>query len=81
MGSFILYVHKTFRKANKINTSTLREKYPNTELFLVRIQSEYKKIRTRNNSVFGHFSRSGTCVYLEERIVSFPEKLSFVRNK
>ena len=25
----------------------------------LRIQSEYRKIRTRNNSVFGHFSRSG----------------------
>ena len=24
----------------------------------IRIQSEYRKIRTRNNSVFGHFSRS-----------------------
>ena len=34
------------------------EKCPDTELFLVRIQSEYRKIRTRNNSVFGHFSRS-----------------------
>ena len=46
--------------------------WPNTELFLVLIfcirpeygdlnfciQSEYKKIRTRNNSEFGHFSRS-----------------------
>ena len=31
-----------------------------TEIFSVnlRIQSEYKKIRTRKNSVFGHFSRS-----------------------
>ena len=30
-----------------------------TEFFLVnlRIQSEYRKIRTRNNSVFGHFTR------------------------
>ena len=28
------------------------------ELFLVRIQSKYRKIQTRNNSVFGHFSRS-----------------------
>ena len=37
---------------------TLREKCPNLELFLVRIQPEYRKIRTRNNSVFGHFSRS-----------------------
>ena len=26
----------------------------------VRIQSEYRKIRTRNNSAFGHFSRSVT---------------------
>ena len=47
---------------------SLREKCPNTELFLVRvflysdwigislrIQFEYSKIRTRNNSVFGHF--------------------------
>ena len=32
----------------------------NTEIYFVnlRIQSEYTKIRTRNNSVFGHFSRS-----------------------
>ena len=37
---------------------SLREKCPNMELFLVRVQSEYRKIRTRNNSVFGQFSRS-----------------------
>ena len=32
----------------------------NTEIYSVnlRIQSEYRKIRTRNNSVFEHFSRS-----------------------
>ena len=32
----------------------------NTEIYSLnlRIQSEYRKIRTRNNSVFGHFSRS-----------------------
>ena len=42
----------------------LLEKSPNTELFPVRIllyflriHSEYRKIRTRNNSVLGHFSR------------------------
>ena len=53
-------------------TGALSEKCPNTELFLVRIfphsdwrtrsiciQSECRKIRTRNNSIFGHFSRSG----------------------
>ena len=49
------------------STHTLREKCPNEELFLVRIygvnlriQSEYRKMETRNNSVFGHFSRSDT---------------------
>ena len=31
---------------------------PNTGLFLVRIQLEYRKIRTRNNSLFGRFSCS-----------------------
>ena len=31
---------------------SLREKCPDAELFLVLIQSEYRKIRTRNNSVF-----------------------------
>ena len=34
------------------------ETCPNTEFFLVRIQSECEKIRTRKNSVFGHFPRS-----------------------
>ena len=35
-----------------------REKCPNTEFFLVCIQPDYGKIRTRKNYVFGHFSRS-----------------------
>ena len=32
----------------------------NTEIYFVnlRIQSQYREIRARNNSVFGHFSRS-----------------------
>ena len=34
---------------------SLRKKCPNTEFFLVRIQSVYKKIRTKKISVFGHF--------------------------
>ena len=38
--------------------NALREKCPNTEIFLVRIQPENRKIPTRKNSVFGHFSRS-----------------------
>ena len=37
---------------------TLLEKYPNTEFFLVRIFPHSDGIRTRKNSVFGHFSRS-----------------------
>ena len=37
-------------------------KCPNTELFLVSIQSEYRKIRTRNDSIFGHFSHSVRCL-------------------
>ena len=52
-------------------TEPLSEKCPNTELFWsvfsciraeyevnLRIQSEYRKVRTRKNSVFEHFSRS-----------------------
>ena len=36
----------------------------NTEIYFVnlRIQWDYRKIRTRNNSVFGHFSRSAALV-------------------
>ena len=59
-------------KSIDIMKPSLREKRSNTELFLVRIflyldwirifksaiKSEYRKIRIRNNSVFGHFSRS-----------------------
>ena len=46
------------KKWNSLNSS-LREKCPNRKLFLVRIflysdESEYRKIRTRNYSVFGH---------------------------
>ena len=70
-------------KGNEKSTHTLREKCPNTELFLVRIflysdwirrftinlriQSEDRKIRTRNNSVFGHFSRSNSS--MEQKIL------------
>ena len=57
-------------------TCALREKCPNMEFFLVRfflysdwinlrIQSEYRKIQNRKNSVFGNFSRSGILAYIE----------------
>ena len=46
------------------NIFALRENCPNTEFFQIRsIQSEYRKIWTRENFVFGHFSRSA-----EERL-------------
>ena len=41
---------------------TLREKCPNTESVYSCIRTEYRKIRARKNSVFGHFSRSGIYV-------------------
>ena len=47
---------------NKRNSLiSLREKCRNTEFFLVRIflySVQIQEIRSRNNSVFGHFSRS-----------------------
>ena len=60
---------------------SLREKFPNTEFFLVRIfrvfglnteicgvnlrnESECRKMRTRKNSLFGHLSRSVSCLDL-----------------
>ena len=62
------------------DTKSLREKCPNTEFFLVysvslRIQSECRKIRTRKNSVFGHFSRS-EC-YFEKLIEPLVANKSF----
>ena len=48
-------------------TITLREKCPNTAFFLVRIQSEYGEIRTRKNSVFGHFSHRAMETYYKQK--------------
>ena len=51
----------------------------NTEIYEVnlRIQSKYRKIRTRNNYVFGHFSRSAS---LAEMRISYlaGEHLTFL---
>ena len=39
----------------------------NSEIYVnLRIQSEYRKIQTRNNSVFGHFScssKTNECIF------------------
>ena len=51
----------------------------NTEIYGVniRIQLEYGKIRTRNNYVFGHFSRSEKKVFLEIILFSF-KSINFI---
>ena len=50
---------------------------PNMEFFLVRIQSEYGRIQTRKNSVFGQFSRSNPCAnkwnVLSKLLKTYPE--------
>ena len=54
----------SFQGKHKFIDAPLREKRPNTQLFLVRIFlysdwiRRYRKIRTRKNSVFGHISRN-----------------------
>ena len=50
-------IHKSIQQHD---TQTLRENCPNTEFFLVRIQSKCGKIRSKKSFVFGHFSRSET---------------------
>ena len=50
-------IHKSIQQHD---TQTLREICPNTEFFLVRIQSKCGKIRSKKSFVFGHFSRSET---------------------
>ena len=66
---------------------TLREKWPNTEFVfycirtgygeVLRILSECGKIRTRKNSIFGHFSRSVNSANLTKtfKIVSVQNKI------
>ena len=62
-------------------TRILREKCPNTELFLVRIHSEYRKIWTKNNCIFGHFSRSGTKRTDENRVETAKRKPNIDQNQ
>ena len=56
--------------------ATLRKKCPNTEFFLVHIQSEYGKILTRKNSVFGHFSHSANSPFIF--LIAAKEKEKFL---
>ena len=48
------------------------------------IQSEYRKVRTIKNSVFGHFSHTGTLIVEETAVVTLTPRLSddfYVRGK
>ena len=60
-NKLLFYSRTPFSLKIEIHHNSTREKYPNTELFLVCIQSEYRKIRNRNNFVLGLFSRSEPC--------------------
>ena len=63
-----------FQMRSYILKKSLREKCPNKEFFWsvfscirtehedLRIQSEYRKMRVRNHSLFGHFSRSESLI-------------------
>ena len=53
---------KLFFRLSLKHEFMLRKKGPNTEFFLVGIHAEYRKIQTRKNSVFVHFSRSVSCI-------------------
>ena len=48
-------------------TITLREKCPNTAFFLVRVECGVGEIRTRKNSVFGHFSHRAMETYYKQK--------------
>ena len=50
--------HMISQNSQKYQYYSLRKKCPNTEFFLLRIQSKYRKLGTRKNFVLGHFSRS-----------------------
>ena len=62
---FLVFVQ---HKQKHQTTSTAWKVSPNTEFFLVRIQYECVKMRTRKKSVLGHFSRSVRIRQLKEII-------------
>ena len=66
--SFILGIHPWGCEHDAVECMDafhpLREKCPNTELFLVRLFLYSDWIRTRNNSVFEHFSSSDQFIFL-----------------
>ena len=67
----IFQIQKSIKPIHCVKTFQLRS------FFLVRIQSECWKIRTRKNSLFGQFSRSDTLASIEKRCIpDYNEKQS-----
>ena len=62
---FCIFSCRTLNNFSELLVITLREKCPNTES--ISPYSEYRKIRTRNNSVSGHFSRSVIVTWNENK--------------
>ena len=67
---FCTPIHKRYLgtawKFTRKKTSSLREKCPTRSYFwsvFSCVQSEYRKIWTKNNSVFGHFSRNPAYIF------------------
>ena len=56
----VYYTPQTPKLCELMSANSKEEKFClKSSTVNLRIQSEYRKIRTRENSVFGHFSRSG----------------------
>ena len=51
-----------------VESVQIRSFSPNTESLFYRIQSKYGEIRTRKNSVFGHFSHSDERSVIDNKI-------------
>ena len=63
ISSIKIKIMSLVSKSSYFSRETLREKCPNTEFFLVRIQSECGKIRTWKQFAFEHFSRREICLF------------------
>ena len=59
----------TIQKSTRIWKKVFEFRKKSLSNFRVRIQSEYRKIQTRHNSVFGHFSRSEFYKMRKKRLI------------
>ena len=63
------YGHRQYKSLPEYEKKVFEFRKKSLSNFRVRIQSEYRKIRTRNNSVFGHFSRSEFYKMRKKRLI------------